>query len=75
MVFGEVLTGIALVKKSVDFIKDNISTCRDISEIAQQIDDLFDGKNQLDKKRSKKSKLSINFFICERYNLKNDYNK
>ena len=59
MVFGEVLTGIALVKKSVDFIKDNISTCRDISEIAQQIDDLFEGKNQLDKKRSKKSKLSI----------------
>ena len=57
MVFGEVLTGIALVKKSVDFIKDNISTCRDISEIAQQIDDLFEGKNQLDKKRSKKIKI------------------
>ena len=59
MVFAEVLTGIALVKKSVDFIKENISTCRDISEIAGQIDDLFEGKKQVDRKRNKKSGMSV----------------
>ena len=42
--FAEVITGIALVNKSVDFIKNNISTARDIGQIAKQIDDLFEGK-------------------------------
>ena len=57
--FAEVLTGIALVKKSVDFIKENIQTAKDIGELAGSIDDLLDGKQQLDKKRSKKDGLSI----------------
>ena len=48
--FAEVLTGIALVNKSVDFIRNNINTARDIGTIAKQIDDLFDGKAQIDKK-------------------------
>ena len=56
---GDIVTGIQLVKKSVDFIKDNINTCRDISEIAGSIDDLLDGKQQLDKKRSKKDGMSL----------------
>ena len=42
--FAEVLTGIALVNKSFDFIKANVSTARDIGQIAKQIDDLFEGK-------------------------------
>ena len=57
--FAEVLTGIALVNKSVDFIKNNISTARDIGQIAKQIDDLFEGKTQIDKKRSKRGGMSI----------------
>tara|TARA_R110002020_G_scaffold83635_3_gene207842 strand:+ start:2721 stop:3188 length:468 start_codon:yes stop_codon:yes gene_type:complete len=57
--FAEVLTGIALVNKSVEFIKSNISTAKDIGSIAKQIDDLFEGKNQLDKKRSKNSGMSV----------------
>ena len=57
--FAEVLTGIALVNKSVDFIKNNISTAKDIGAIAQQIDDLFVGKQQLDSKRSKKSGIGV----------------
>ena len=56
---GDIVTGIQLVKKSVDFIKENINTCRDISEIAGSIDDLLDGKQQLDKKRSKKDGMSL----------------
>ena len=41
------------------FIKDNIATAKDISSIASQIDDLFEGKNQLDKKRNKKDGVRI----------------
>jgi len=59
MVLGDIVTGIQLVKQSVAFIKDNISTAKDISEIAGQIDSLFEGKNQLDKKRSKKDGVSL----------------
>ena len=59
MVLGDVVAGIQLVKQSVAFIKDNIGTAKDISEIAQQIDDLFEGKKQVDKKRSRKDGMSI----------------
>ena len=59
MVLGDVLVGIQLVKQSVAFIKDNINTCKDISEIAGSIDGLFEGKKQVDKKRNKKSGASF----------------
>lgn len=55
MVVAEVLTGISLVKASVDFIKSNISTCQDISQIAGQIDDLFRGEKETQAARNKKS--------------------
>ena len=53
MVIAEVLTGIALVKKSVDFIKENISTVQDIQGIAKQIDGFFEGEAQMNKKGGK----------------------
>jgi hypothetical protein len=59
MVVAEVLTGISLVKASVDFIKSNISTCQDISQIASQIDDLFTGEKQVQQARAKKSGSSL----------------
>ena len=59
MVLGDIVTGIQLVKQSVAFIKDNIATAKDISEIASQIDDLFEGKNQVDKRRNKKDGISF----------------
>lgn len=59
MVLGDVVAGIQLVKQSVAFIKENINTCKDISEIAGSIDDLFEGKKQVDKKRSKKDGMSL----------------
>jgi hypothetical protein len=55
MVVAEVLTGIALVKQATDFIKSNINTISDIRDIGQQIDDLFRGEQDCQKKRSKKS--------------------
>ena len=54
MVLGDVVAGIQLLKQSVAFIKDNIGKAKDISEIAQQIDDLFEGKNKLIKNEAEK---------------------
>lgn len=45
------LTGIALVQKSVDFIKQNISTANDIRDIAGAIDGLFAGEKQVQQER------------------------
>ena len=50
MVVAEILTGIALVQKSVEFIKSNINTVSDIKGIAKQIDGFFDGEAQMNKK-------------------------
>ena len=46
MVVAEVLTGLALVKQGVDFIKSNINTAQDIGQFASAIDNLFDGRDQ-----------------------------
>jgi len=59
MVVAEVLAGIALVKSSVDFIKSNIDTAKDIGEIAGAIDGLFQGTEQCQKQRNKKSGVSV----------------
>ena len=48
-----VLTGIALVKKSVDFIKQNIDTCNDIGDIIGHIDKAMTGEQQVIKARDK----------------------
>tara|TARA_R100001079_G_C4402704_1_gene132139 strand:+ start:344 stop:811 length:468 start_codon:yes stop_codon:yes gene_type:complete len=45
------LTGIALVQKSVDFIKQNISTANDIKDIAGALDGLFAGEKQIQQER------------------------
>ncbi len=53
--FAETLAGIALVKSAVDGIKGAISTAKDISEIADDIDKLFTGEQQIQKKKQKRS--------------------
>lgn len=60
MAVAEILAGISLVKASVDFIKSNIDTAKDIGEIAGAVDGLFRGVEECQKGRSKKaSKASI----------------
>jgi hypothetical protein len=54
--FAEAMAGIALVKASVDFIKSNIDTAKDVGEIAGAIDGLFRGNEDVQKDRNKKSK-------------------
>ena len=46
------LAGIALVQKSVEFIKSNIDTANSISDIAGAIDGLFAGEKQVQQKGS-----------------------
>jgi hypothetical protein len=53
--FAETLASIALVKSAVDGIKSAIGTARDISEIADDIDKLFTGEQQIQKKKQKRS--------------------
>lgn len=59
MAVAEILAGISLVKASVDFIKSNIDTAKDVGEIAGAIDGLFRGAEDVQKKRNKKSKLGL----------------
>ena len=48
------LAGIALVQKSVDFIKSNIQTAQDIGQFVGAIDDAFKGEKECLKARDKK---------------------
>ena len=48
------LAGIALVKKSVDFIKENIQTCQDIGQIIGHVENAMIGEQQVIKERDKK---------------------
>ena len=45
------LAGIALVQKSVEFIKSNISTVNDIKDIASAVGGMFAGEQQIQQKR------------------------
>ena len=53
--FAETLAGIALVKSAVDGIKSAILTARDVGEIADELDKLFTGEQQIQKKKQKRS--------------------
>ena len=65
MVVAEILTGIALVQKSVEFIKSNITTVNDISGIAKQIDGFFTGEAQMNKKQGKGMSIAQQFGSVE----------
>ena len=57
--FAETLAGFALVKSAVDGIKSAIGTARDISEIADDIDKLFTGEQQIQKKKRSSDPISV----------------
>jgi uncharacterized protein YneF (UPF0154 family) len=71
MVVAEILTGIALVQKSVEFIKSNISTVNDIKGIAKQIDGFFLGEEQMNKSQGKGMSIAEQFGSVE--NSANDF--
>ena len=53
--FAEKFAGIALVKSVVDGFKSAMGTARDTTEIADDIDKLFTGEQQIQKKKQNKS--------------------
>jgi hypothetical protein len=65
MVVAEILTGISLVSKSVEFIKKNISTVNDIKGIAKQIDGFFLGEEQMNKEQGKGMSIAEQFGSVE----------
>ena len=65
MVVAEILTGIALVQKSVEFIKGNIGTVNDIKDIANQIDGFFTGEEQMNKRQGKGMSIAEQFGSVE----------
>ena len=67
MVVAEVMAGISLVKASVDFIKSNINTAKDIGEIAGAVDGLFRGNDEIQAERSKKSGMGLS----DQFGIKN----
>ena len=69
---AETMAGIALVKASVDGIKKAITTCNDIGDIAKYIDGMFEGEQQIQKKRSKAQKdpFAVNTIAEETINAK-----
>ena len=56
---AETLAGIALVKQSVDFIKSQINTAKDIGEITGAVEGLFRGQDEIEKARNKKAGVSV----------------
>jgi len=71
MPIAEILTGISLVKASVDFIKKNIETVNDIKGIAKQIDGFFTGVDQMNKSQGKSMSIAEQFGSVE--NSANDF--
>tara|TARA_R110000782_G_scaffold269721_1_gene368385 strand:+ start:26 stop:535 length:510 start_codon:yes stop_codon:yes gene_type:complete len=47
MVVAETLAGVALVNSAVKGIKAVIGTCKDVSEVADQIDSIFQGRKEI----------------------------
>ena len=47
MVVAETLAGLALVNSAVKGIRSVIGTCKDVSEIADQIDSVFKGTKEV----------------------------
>ena len=50
---AEILAGAALIKASIDAIKGTIASCKDVSEIATDIDNLFQGQQDIAKDKRK----------------------
>ena len=66
MVVAETLAGIALVNSAVKGIKSAIGTAKDISEIANDIDNLFDG---IEEKLAEEQVVKVRRMIDRRFGL------
>jgi predicted CopG family antitoxin len=63
MVVAETMAAIALAKAAVSGVKSVIDTCKDVSEISGQIDQMFHASEQIDKKLGDKGKSAYNQYL------------
>ena len=63
MVVAETMAAIALAKAAVSGVKSVIDTCKDVSEVAGQIDQMFHASEQIDKKLGDKGKSAYNQYL------------
>ena len=71
---AEILAGVALVKASIDAIKGTIASCKDVSEIAKDIDGLFQGQQDIarDKRKVKETGQSATQIVIAEETAKED---
>ena len=72
MVVAEALAGMALIKAGVDGIKGAINTANDVGAIAKYVDNLFEGRDQVnrDKNKAKQDPFGIKSIATETINAK-----
>jgi|TARA_R110000787_G_scaffold101755_1_gene207355 hypothetical protein len=66
MVVAETMAAIALAKGAVSGVKSVINTCKDISEISGQIDQMFQAHEQVHKKSSAKGNEAWNNYLTQK---------
>jgi len=71
---AEILAGAALIKASIDAIKGTIASCKDVSDIAADIDNLFQGQQDIakDKRKAKATGQSATQIVIAEETAKED---
>jgi len=71
---AEILAGVALVKASISAIQSTIQSCKDISEIATDIDNLFQGQQDIarDKRKAQATGQSATQIVIAEETAKED---
>ena len=59
MVVAETMAAIALARSAVSGVQSVINTCKDVSEISGQIDQMFHAHEQVKKKHKKRENLIL----------------
>lgn len=63
MVVAETMAALAVAKGAVSGVKAVIETCKDVSEVAGHIDQMFNARDQVDKKMTKKGNAEWNEYL------------
>ena len=66
MVVAETMAAIALARSAVSGVQSVINTCKDVSEISGQIDQMFHAHEQVHKKSSAKGNKEWNNYLTQK---------
>jgi|TARA_R110000803_G_scaffold89731_3_gene156988 predicted CopG family antitoxin len=68
MVVAETMAALAVAKAAVSGVKSVIETCKDVSEISGQIDQMFHASEQINAKLTPKHKTAYNNYLTQKLN-------